>query len=83
MQNSLAPGTFNSYFIAVQKVKKIQVKVKSLENNAVFTVIDSHKKTMIKESKIWSGVVPQTGKYQINVGTERGSASYTLSFSID
>jgi hypothetical protein len=80
VKERVAPVTFNSYFVAVQKEKRIEIKVKSLGNNAVFTVIDSNKKTIIKESKNWSGVVPKTGKYQINVGTERGSASYTLSF---
>lgn len=83
VKGRVAPGTFNSYFVEVQKGKRIEVKLKSLENNAVFTVIDSNEKTIIKESKIWSGVVHKTGKYQINVGTERESASYTLSFSID
>ncbi|MEG4943286.1 hypothetical protein [Microcoleus sp. F4-D5] len=83
VKGRVAPGTFNSYLVAVKKGKRIKVQVKSLKNNAVFTVIDSNKKTIIKESKIWSGVVSKTGKYQINVGTERGSASYTLSFSID
>ncbi|AFZ06663.1 hypothetical protein Osc7112_2201 [Oscillatoria nigro-viridis PCC 7112] len=79
----VVPGTFNSYFVAVKKGQNIKVNVKSLENNAVFKVIDSNKKTIITNSKIWSGVVSKTGKYQIDVGTERGSASYTLSFSLN
>ncbi|MEG4046390.1 hypothetical protein [Microcoleus sp. Pol17_C1] len=83
VKGRVAPGTFNSYFVGVKKGKKIKANVKSLENNAVFKVIDSDKKTIIKESRIWSGVVAKTGKYQIDVSTERGSASYTLSFSID
>jgi hypothetical protein len=83
LKGRVAPGTFDSCLVAVQKGQTIKVTVKSVENNAVFKVIDSNKKTIIKEAKIWSGVVAKTGKYQIDVGTERGSASYTLSFSLD
>jgi hypothetical protein len=82
IKGAVARGTVNSYSIAVQKGQKIKIKVKSVEKNAVFNVIDASKKTTIKESKSWSGVVSKTGDYQIDVGTERGGASYTLSVSV-
>ena len=82
IKGGVARGTVNTYLIAAQKGQKIKIKVKSVEKNAVFNVIDSNKKTIIKESKSWSGVVSKTGDYQIDVGTERGGASYTLSVSV-
>jgi hypothetical protein len=36
----VARGRFNSYFIAVQKGKRIKINVKLVKNNAVFNVID-------------------------------------------
>ena len=50
--------------------------------NAVFKVIDPNTKGVAEGKKSWSGKLPQTGKYQIVVGTERGGASYTLSVAI-
>lgn len=61
----------------------MKLKIQSVEKNAVFNVIDPNRKTIVKESKSWSGELIQTGDYEIAVGTERGGASYTLSVSIN
>ena len=82
IKGGVARGTVNTYLLAVQKGQTIKINIKSVEKNAVFNVIDSNRKTTIKESKSWSGAASKTGDYQIDVGTERGGASYTLSVSV-
>jgi hypothetical protein len=55
----------------------------SFERNAVFKVVAPNTNAVADREKSWSGELPQTGKYQIVVRTERGGASYTLSVSLD
>ena len=82
IKGGVARGTVNTYLIAAQKGQKMNIKIQSVEKNAVFNIIDPKTKTIVKESKSWSGELSQTGDYEIAVGTERGGASYTLSVSV-
>ncbi len=82
IKGGVARGTVNSYLIKAKKGQTMKIEIQSLEKNAVFSIIGPKTKTIIKESKSWSGVVSKTGDYQIDIGTERGGASYTLSVSI-
>jgi hypothetical protein len=61
----------------------MNVEIQSVEGNAVFKVVEPNTNAVAEREKSWSGELPQMGKYQIVVGTERGGASYTLSVSID
>jgi hypothetical protein len=61
----------------------MNVEIQSVEGNAVFKVVAFNTNAVAEGEKSWSGELPQMGKYQIVVGTERGGASYTLSVSID
>lgn len=63
------------------------VKIASLENNAVFDVTTpankaGQRRSLKRETVSWSGTLPQTGDYQIVVGTTRGNASYRLQVTI-
>ena len=82
IKGGVVRGTINTYLIKAQKGQKMTIKIQSVEKNAVFNVVDTNIKTIIKESKSWSGVLSQTGDYQISVGTERGGSSYTMSVLI-
>jgi hypothetical protein len=83
IKGGVARGTVNTYLIKAKKGQKMKVEIQSLEKNAVFNIIDPNTKTIVKESKSWSGKLSQTGDYEIVVGTERGGASYTMSISIE
>lgn len=83
IKGGVARGTVNTYSIAAKKGQKMKVEIQSLEKNAVFSIIDPNTKTIVKESKSWSGELSETGDYQIAVATERGGASYNMSVSIE
>ena len=82
IKGGVARGTVNTYSIAAKKGQKMKIEIQSLEKNAVFNIIDPNTKTIVKESKSWSGELSETGDYQIAVATERGGASYNMSVSI-
>jgi hypothetical protein len=83
IKGGVARGTVNTYLIKAKKGQKMNIKIQSVEKNAVFNIIDPNTKTIVKESKSWSGELSQTGDYQIAIGTERGGASYSMSVSIE
>lgn len=82
IKGGVARGTVNTYLIKAKKGQKMNIKIQSVEKNAVFNIIDPKTKTIVKESKSWSGELSQTGDYEIAVGTERGGASYNMSVSV-
>lgn len=83
IKGGVARGTVNTYLIKAKPGQKMNIKIQSPEKNAIFNIINSKTKTIVKESKSWSGELSQTGDYEIAVGTERGGASYTISVSIE
>lgn len=83
IKGGVARGTVNTYLIKAKQGQKMNIKIQSPENNAVFNIINPKTKTIVKEAKSWSGELSQTGDYEIAVGTERGGASYTMSVSIE
>ena len=82
IKGGVARGTVNTYLIKAKKGQRMKIDIQSLEKNAVFSIIDPKTKTIVKESKNWSGELSHTGDYKIAIGTERGGASYTLSVSV-
>lgn len=83
VKGGVARGEVMIYLISAKEGQTMNVEIQSVEGNAVFKVIDPNTNAVVEGEKSWSGELPQTGKYQIVVGTERGGASYTLSVSID
>lgn len=84
---SVVNGTRDMYLLGAQKGQTMQVKITSLENNAVFDVVAPSNQTeprrVLKQEAItWSKVLPDTGDYQIVVGSTRGNASYRLEVTI-
>jgi hypothetical protein len=61
IKGGVARGTVNTYSIKAQKGQKMKVEIESLEKNAVFNIIDPNTKTIVKESKSWSGELRHTG----------------------
>ncbi|MEG4197745.1 hypothetical protein [Microcoleus sp. Pol12A5] len=83
VKGGVARGEVMIYLINAKEGQTMNVEIQSVEGNAVFKVVDPNTNAVVEGEKSWSGELPQTGKYQIVVGTERGGASYTLSVSID
>ncbi len=83
VKGGVARGEVMIYLISAKEGQTMNVEIQSVEGNAVFKVVDPNTNAVVEGEKSWSGELPQTGKYQIVVGTERGGASYTLSVSID
>ncbi|MEG4112751.1 MULTISPECIES: hypothetical protein [unclassified Microcoleus] len=83
VKGGVARGEVMIYLINAKEGQTMNVEIQSVEGNAVFKIVDPNTNAVVEGEKSWSGELPQTGKYQIVVGTERGGASYTLSVSID
>src|SRR6476620_6876064 len=83
VKGGVARGEVMIYLINAKEGQTMNVEIQSVEGNAVFKVVDPNTNAVVEGEKSWSGELPQTGKYQIVVSTERGGASSTLSVSID
>ena len=87
IKTSVLNGTRDMYLLDAQQGQTMQVKITSLENNAVFDIVaPSHhaqpRRVLQQEVVTWSNVLPVTGDYQIVVGSTRGNASYRLEVTI-
>ena len=60
----------------------MNLKISSLENNAVFDVISPDGKTIKQEATTLREKLPANGDYQIVVGGTRGNATYELTVEI-
>ncbi|MBE9094419.1 hypothetical protein [Tychonema sp. LEGE 07203] len=82
VKGGVARGEVMIYLIRAKQGQTMNIEIQSVEGNAVFKVVDPNTNAVAEGEKSWSGKLPQTGQYQIVVGTERGGASYTLSVGI-
>lgn len=82
IKNSVVRGDRNTYLLGAKGGQQMNLKITSLENNAVFDVIAPDSKTIKQEATTWSGKLPENGDYQIIVGGTRGNASYELTVEI-
>ena len=82
VKNSVIRGTRDVYLVSANKAQQMNLKITSLENNAVFDVISPDGKTLEQEATNWSATLPANGDYQIVVGGTRGNATYELTVEI-
>lgn len=87
IKESVIRGTRDIYLLNAQQGQTMIVKIVSLENNAVFDVAAppnrvGQRRSLKREAISWSGTLPQTGDYQIVIGTTRGNASYRLQVTV-
>jgi DNA-binding helix-hairpin-helix protein with protein kinase domain len=87
VRDSVLLGTQDVYLLGATKGQLMTVKIASLEDNAVFTVTTpanqkGNGRPLKQEAVAWSGQLPETGDYQVIVGTRRGNASYRLQVSL-
>lgn len=87
VQTAVIRGTRDIYLLGAQKGQVMTIKIESVENNAVFDVeappTKSGQRRVLKQEAVsWSSKLPETGDYQIVIGSTRGNATYRLQVSI-
>jgi hypothetical protein len=82
IKNSVVRSDRNTYLLGAKSGQQMNLKITSLENNAVFDVVSPDGKTVKQEATTWSGKLPANGDYQIIVGGTRGNATYELTVEI-
>jgi hypothetical protein len=68
IKNSVVRSDRNTYLLGAKSGQQMNLKITSLENNAVFDVLSPDGKTVKQEATTWSGKLPANGDYQIIVG---------------
>ncbi len=87
IKTSVINGTRDIYLLDAQKGQTMSVRIVSLEDNAVFDITTppnqtGQRRTLKQEAVVWTSRLPETGDYQVIVGTTRGNASYRLQITI-
>ncbi len=87
VRDAVVRGTRDTYLLSAQKGQVMKVQIESVEDNAVLDVVTpststGQRRILKQEAAFWSGKLPQTGDYQIVVGSIRGNATYKLTVTI-
>lgn len=83
IKDAVVRGTVDRYILGARKGQTLTVHITSVEDNAVFDVHRSGSKAKLaEESTDWTGELPRTGDYVVEVGGTRGNATYTLEITI-
>jgi hypothetical protein len=87
LKNSLVRGTVDRYTLGVRSGQKMTVRITSLEANAIFVIYRPGGEILEgtgegTNEKNWSGELPHSGDYVIEVGGTRGNATYTLKVTV-
>jgi hypothetical protein len=89
VESSIARGETYSYLVKASKDHWMVVTIMSIEDNAVFQVINKKTGDYLpgagegSDIKRWEGYLPSSGDYKIIVGSTRGGAEYTLKVTIE
>ncbi|HEX8772511.1 MAG TPA: hypothetical protein VF735_02830 [Pyrinomonadaceae bacterium] len=85
IKDAVVRGTRDRYILGARAGQTLIVHITSLENNAVFDIYGRGGKRVLdgaQETTDWTGELPRSGDYVIEVGGTRGNASYTLEVTI-
>jgi hypothetical protein len=85
IKDAVVRGTRDRYILGARAGQTLIVHITSLENNAVFDIYARGGKQVLdgaQETTDWTGELPRSGDYVIEVGGTRGNASYTLEVTI-
>ena len=84
IRDSVVRGTRDRYLLRASRGQTMIVHITSLEENAVFDVYPTGGQPLdgAQETTDWTGELPRSGDYVIEVGGTRGNASYTLEVTI-
>ena len=82
MSDSVVRGNRHTYTIAAGGGQTMELLITSLEDNAVYDLIDPAGNVIESEATNTSTVLPTDGVYRVVVGGTRGNASYELTIVI-
>jgi hypothetical protein len=87
LKDAVVRGTRDIFLVGASQGQTMIVRIKSIEDNAVFEITAppnkaGQRRSLKPEAVAWSGVLPATGDYQIIVGSTRGNATYQLQVTI-
>ena len=87
LKNSVVRGTRDRYTLGARAGQQMSVHITSVEKNAVFIIYTPAGGTLEgagegQDTSDWSGELPQSGDYVIEVGGTRGNATYTLKVTV-
>jgi hypothetical protein len=84
IRGAVIRGERDQYFLRARAGQQMNVRITSLEGNAVFQIYQPNRKVTLRgagemdDAQQWSGKLPASGDYLIIVGGTRGNATYTL-----
>jgi len=85
IKDAVVRGDSDRYILHARAGQTLIVHITSVESNAVFDIYrPGGKRTLenAQESTDWTGSLPRTGDYVIEVGGTRGNATYTLEVTV-
>ena len=89
VEGGIARGETYSYLAGASKNQFMTVTIMSVEDNAVFQILDKSTGEYLPGTEVssdtrrWEGILPSTGDYKIVVGSTRGGAEYTMMVVIE
>ena len=83
VSGALIRGDRDIYQLNARSGQIMALSISSLEDNAVFDLIDPNGTLLGSELKNEKISLPSTGDYQIIIGGIRGNANYNLTIAID
>ncbi len=85
IKEAVVRGTRDRYILGARAGQTLLVHITSVEDNAVFDIYGPGGKAVLdgaQETTDWTGELPRSGDYVIEVGGTRGNATYTLEVTI-
>jgi hypothetical protein len=85
IKDAVVRGTRDRYLLGARAGQTLIVHITSVEDNAVFDVYAPGGKRVLagaRDTTDWTGELPRSGDYLIEVGGTRGNATYTLEVTI-
>src|SRR3954470_3365678 len=85
IKDAVVRGDTDRYLLHARAGQTLIVHITSVESNAVFDIYrPGGRRTLenAQESTDWTGPLPRSGDYIIEVGGTRGNATYTLEVTV-
>jgi hypothetical protein len=82
INHAVIRGERDVYLLKAQGGQQMKVALSSTEQNATFDVVSPSGDILTTEAQSETVLLPQTGEYQVIVGSTRGNATYELQMTI-
>jgi hypothetical protein len=89
VEGGVERGGSHYYLVKASRDQWMVVTIMSVEDNAVFQIIDKKTGEYLpgageeSDAKRWEGYLPSSGDYKIIIGSIRGGCEYTLKVTIE